>query len=182
MHRDKASLVYGDKPQALRCYELLDACCEHTFISLRSEQRTDELFNDFSCIDDQESDLGPMGGLISAMDTHPQAAWLALACDLPLISKHALEFLLSRRADGDVTAFRARDQKPEPLCAIYEPKCRADIRACLDDRRLSMRDFLRDADVHLVRPEEAETLTNINTIEERDALLDSLRTTPEVTR
>ena len=61
----------------------------------------------------------------------PDAAWLVLACDLPLLDQQTLGHLLrSRRRERQATAYRSsHDGLPEPLCAIYEPSSREAIRA-----------------------------------------------------
>ena len=54
---------------------------------------------------------------------HPEAAWLVLACDLPLprCSDTAAPDATAR-SDALATAYRtSHDGLPEPLCAIYEP-------------------------------------------------------------
>jgi len=66
---------------------------------------------------------GPMAGILAALRWAPHASWLVTACDLPLLSLPALEWLLSTRAPG-VWATLPRLKGPEdgiePLLAHYD--------------------------------------------------------------
>ena len=66
---------------------------------------------------------GPMEGILSAMQQIPGAAWLVVACDLPLVDEAVLEQLIAARDANDMaTTFRSPfDGLPEPLITIWEP-------------------------------------------------------------
>ena len=70
---------------------------------------------------------GPMAGLLAAMRWAPRASWLVAACDLPQLSRDALEWLLSTRAPGVWATVPRRAGSPgaEPLLAHYDFRCRA---------------------------------------------------------
>ena len=79
-----------------------------------------------------------MGGILRAFDADPNAAWLVVACDLPLLQTPVLKHLVAERDPSKVaTAYRAHgNQLPEPLCAIYEPAAAPILREWLaQDRR-----------------------------------------------
>jgi len=69
---------------------------------------------------------GPLTGILAAMRCQPDCCWLLLACDMPNITKDALEWLLaSRRPDSHGTVPRlSADGFVEPLLALYEPQAR----------------------------------------------------------
>lgn len=65
---------------------------------------------------------GPIAGLSAALRWAPRCAWLLAACDLPLVTPEALQWLISLRVPGvravlPVTA----GGRVEPLLALYEP-------------------------------------------------------------
>lgn len=65
---------------------------------------------------------GPLAGMLSAMRWRPFVSWLFLACDLPLLSAKAAEWLLSTRVPG-VWATMPKLQggrNLEPLLAHYD--------------------------------------------------------------
>ncbi|MBC8209063.1 MAG: NTP transferase domain-containing protein [Desulfobulbaceae bacterium] len=65
---------------------------------------------------------GPLAGILAAMRWQPRFSWLLLACDMPVISSSALEWLLARRAPGSwgVVPRLEHDGFVEPLLAHYD--------------------------------------------------------------
>lgn len=123
MGRDKSAIAYHGRPQARHVYELASQVCARTWISCRAEQREAEHLAGMPAMADRFLDMGPMGGVLSAMTAHPEAAWLVLACDLPCLGEETLRALLAGRQPlKTATAFRGDDGFPEPLCTIYEAK------------------------------------------------------------
>src|SRR3990167_6557980 len=124
MRTDKANLKYHEKAQAVYCCELLKNFCEKVFVSCRKDQSLNEELKKYSTISDlpEFTDIGPLGGMLSAMTKFPNVPWIMLACDLPFVNEDALRILLKERNPKKIaTAFISRyDQLPEPLCAIYE--------------------------------------------------------------
>jgi molybdopterin-guanine dinucleotide biosynthesis protein A len=125
MQRDKAALDYHGKPQVMHAFDLLASHCSKAFVSSRPEQDEDDTIGQLPRIHDRFLGMGPMGGILSAMHEHPDAAWLILACDLPFVDNPLLAHLLKHRNPmRPASAYNStNDGFPEPLCAIYEPKC-----------------------------------------------------------
>ena len=179
MQRDKAALEYGGRSQLERAVELLTPLVERVFASVRPDQTADPLRARFAQIVDSGEVEGPIAGIIAAQSRHPQAAWLVLACDLPLLGAETLGHLLrSRRPQRQVTAYRSsHDGLPEPLCAIYEPSSREALRAYVAGGRDCPRKFLINADTELLAQPEPGALENVNTPNEYDSALDQVRRT-----
>ncbi|HMB52156.1 MAG TPA: molybdenum cofactor guanylyltransferase [Thermoanaerobaculia bacterium] len=74
-------------------------------------------------IADADDCEGPLAGLLAALRSKPEAAWLVCTCDLPRITPEAVHWLLGeRRPDRAAVLPRATpDGPPEPLFALYEP-------------------------------------------------------------
>ncbi len=123
MRQDKASLTYHGKPQTEHCLELLAPLCERAFLSCRTDQAQQPGFLGLPQIHDAFLDIGPMGGILSALKAYPEAAFLVIACDLPLLDAPTLTALVNARDPARMaTTFKgAQKDLPEPLCAIYEP-------------------------------------------------------------
>jgi len=111
---------------------------------------------------------GPIAGILAAQAAQPDAAWLVVACDLPLLDATTLDELLAARdAHRLATAFISSfDGLPEPLCAIYEPASREPIRRYVAAGGSCPRKFLIGHDVALLTPANARALDNANTPEE----------------
>jgi molybdopterin-guanine dinucleotide biosynthesis protein A len=172
MGRDKAALRYGDKPQSLVAYELLAQCCAKVFLSCRQGQTAD-----LPVIRDVVEDIGPMGGILSALAAHPDKAWLVLACDLPFLTEATLRHLIAHRdATQLATAFRsAHDRKPEPLCAIYEPAIAEPLREFVARDEQCPRKALIKLGVPLLELPEARALDNVNHPHEFEEARSALR-------
>lgn len=167
MQRDKAALPYQDQPQLQRAYELLARHCVQTFVSIRADQQQDGLRARWPQIIDQQADLGPLAGIAAAQAARPDVAWLVIACDLPLLNEQAVQSLLQGRdAARFATAYRGTDRQPEPLCAIWEPRSAAPIRAAMAAGKLSPRAVLQTIDTLLLDPADTQVLNNVNTLDE----------------
>jgi molybdopterin-guanine dinucleotide biosynthesis protein A len=168
MQRDKAVLAYHGRTQLEWAVDLLTPFVSKTFVSVRPDQTQDPIRAKFPQIVDQHAKLGPIAGIVAAQATHPEAAWLVLACDLPFLNPGTLEHLLrSRDPARFATAYRSsHDGLPEPLCAVYEPASRPAIGAYVASGKQCPRKFLIQADAKLLEQPDPRALDNVNTPEE----------------
>ena len=107
---------------------------------------------------------GPAAGILSALRTHPDTAWLVLACDLPFLTGEVLAALVAQRDPArPATAFQSgNDGLPEPLCAIYEPAFLPLLEAFLADGFKCPRKMLIKLGLPFLRLPDAHALDNIN--------------------
>ena len=170
MGSDKAFLNYHGKPQYAFLADILRGLNIETFISCRAEQASEFIENQ-SVITDSFLDLGPYGAILSAFRHDPNAAWLALACDLPLLDAATLQFLIDNRNPHKIaTSFKSPESKegfPEPLIAIWEPRSYPTLLQFLAQGISCPRKVLINSDIELLTPTLPEALTNVNTPEER---------------
>lgn len=164
MGRDKAALEYGGQLQADRAFGLLGKVCDRVFVSARRDQSDLPGRAGRPQIHDAVEDLGPAGGILSAFRTHPDCAWLVLACDLPFLGEAVLRDLVARRnPEQPATAYRsASDGLPEPLCAIYEPAWLAILAKFLAENMRCPRKMLIRTGVPLLDLPDVRALDNIN--------------------
>ena len=162
MGRDKALLTYGaGRPQAVVAYELLREFCGRVYLSVRTVQET---LSEWPQLVDRYEEIGPMAGILTALDEHRESAWLVVACDLPFLNRETLRQLLAARDPQRIaTAFRsAHDGLPEPLCAIYEPAARARLLEFVTQGLHCPRHALINSSVHLVELADHRALDNVN--------------------
>jgi molybdopterin-guanine dinucleotide biosynthesis protein A len=168
MGKDKGQLAYHGTPQREYLYKLLENICQQVFISIRDEQQA-SLPAAFKFISDSDRYRGPFNGILSAHAMHPQAAWMVLACDLPLIDQATLEQLRdSRDPEKDATALATKKSRlPEPLAAIWEPSGLKKAEVYLSVSESSCpRKFLINSDTRLVYPQRDELLWNANSMDD----------------
>jgi len=168
MGRDKAALAYHGRSQLEWTFDLVTELCSATFVSVRPDQRDEPTRARFPQIADLQPGIGPIAGISAALQQHPKAAWLVVACDLPFITREVLEHLIAHRDSQAVaTAYRSsHDQLPEPLCAIWEPAAREGVLAHIAAGKQCPRKFLINANTRLLELPNARALDNINTSEE----------------
>ncbi len=172
MGQDKAALTYAGRPQLERAVTLLAPHVIQAYVSVRPDQKDEPLRARFAQIPDRLSGVGPIAGILAAQAHHPQAAWLVLACDLPLLNEMTLRRLIAcRDASASATAYRSsHDALPEPLCAIYEPASAAPLAAYLARGRNCPRKFLIESAACLIDEPDPRALDNVNTPLEYGAL------------
>jgi molybdopterin-guanine dinucleotide biosynthesis protein A len=176
MGTDKGLLEYHGIPQRDFLYEQLQPLCDQVFLSIRPEQR-ESLPLDKGYILDENQYKGPFNGLLSAHHAFPEAAWLVIACDLPLVDREVLSFLLERRDPGAMaTAFATRASGlPEPLAAIWEPAGLREAEQYLNTAESSCpRKYLLNTKTTLVFPEDDLWVANANDPGEYKALRSKL--------
>jgi molybdopterin-guanine dinucleotide biosynthesis protein A len=117
-----------------------------------------------------------MGAICSAFLHDPDAAWLVLACDLPLLDRTTIETLVNARRPNKVaTALRSPEQKwPEPLVAIYEPRAYPRLLQFLSLGYSCPRKLLINSEVEVITLADAAPVTNANTPADREAVLQRL--------
>lgn len=111
---------------------------------------------------------GPLAGILAARHHHPEAWWVIAACDMPLITQAAVEWLLTHRCDGAQVVMPRNDAGVvQPTFALYGPG---------SEVLLSTLKAPKEAQDHpgVLHPEIPESLamawTNINTPEALSAL------------
>jgi molybdenum cofactor guanylyltransferase len=168
MGRDKALLRREGRTQLEHSVELLRRHVDRVFVSVRPDQSGDAERGRFEQIADRYTDIGPVAGILSAMETFPAAGWVVLACDLPNVDDRTLELLLRRRsASQPFTAYSSHyDGLPEPLCAFYRPEARAVIAGFVADGILCPRKIMIRSDTRLLELPEPSALDNVNTPED----------------
>jgi molybdopterin-guanine dinucleotide biosynthesis protein A len=168
MGQDKGLICWYSRPQRLHLFHLLEVMGISAFISCRPEQAAD--LTDYPLIVDRLPDAGPLGALYSAFCHEPATAWLAIACDMPLIDEDAIRHLIAqRRPDCGGTAYRAPafdDGSPDPLFAIWEPAAFAVIRQRIEANQRCARKALRAAGACITENPRPEVLLNANTPQE----------------
>ena len=177
MQRDKAAIEYRPGESQLdAAARLLAPRVTKVFVSVRPDQRTDATRAAYAQIVDRGDVEGPIAGISAALDGHPDAAWLVLACDLPFLDARTLDTLIAARdPSGDATAFRSsHDGLPEPLCAIYEPRARQSVAAHIAGGRNCPRKYLINARTRLLDQPNPRALDNVNTVAEYGQAMSTL--------
>ena len=163
---DKSTIEWHGKEQRDYMADILKNICADVFISCRADQQTE--MPNYKTIADTFTGLGPYGAILSAFRENPDAAWLVVACDLPLMDKGTLQYLIDHRnVSAIATTFESpHDGLPEPLITIWEPKAYSILLNFLSQGYSCPRKALRNNNVHIIKAAHPEKLMNVNTEEE----------------
>jgi len=163
MGADKALLSFGTSPQIQRVVAMLEQVAPPVYASVRRGHPGGAAFAGMRLLQDSDEGIGPLEGLLSAFREAAHCAWLAVAVDMPFLTLETLRHLVECR-DPSVfaTAFRNPEtDRPEPVCAIYEPRILPVLREAKAKKRYSLM-LLRDVPIRLVEPERFFELQNVN--------------------
>lgn len=168
MGQDKAALRRAGQSQLAYVVHLLDEVLERVFVSARADQKDDTERSRFEQIVDRYEDLGPVAGILSAMDAYPDVDWFVLACDLPNIDTATVTNLLQKRSpDKPFSAYKSNyDGLPEPLCAVYSAASSDILRRFVNDGVYCPRKMLIRSDTLLLEQPNPLALDNVNTPED----------------
>jgi molybdopterin-guanine dinucleotide biosynthesis protein A len=185
MGRDKAALEFDGRTQLQRAFGLLAPLTARCFVSVRPDQLEDPLRAAYpQIVDLPNGPSGPLGGIRAAQLAHPEAAWLVIACDLPLLDAATLQHLIARRDPARMAiAFRSStDGLPEPLCALWEPASAGALAAMIAGGLGCPRKYLIQSDTLLLDQPNPHSLDNVNTPQDLAAATASAGTTSTAPR
>jgi molybdenum cofactor guanylyltransferase len=162
MGQDKYALEMSGDTLLQRTRNLLKTECQQVYVSGREDQK--EMISDF--IPDRLLDMGPIGGILSAMESFPDRAFLVCAVDLPRLSSDLVATLIRERDPFKVATAFTIDGFNEPLCAIYEPHAKAELYQAIGRGRKCPRSVLKRANTKLIPCPEPDAMGNANTPED----------------
>ncbi|WP_082391230.1 NTP transferase domain-containing protein [Jiulongibacter sediminis] len=165
MGEDKGQIDYHGLPQVDYLLKEFEKVKIEALVSCRPDQ-----YPGYNCITDKFEGLGPFGAIASAFQSDPNAAWLVVACDLPLVNTSVFEELISKRNLHKIaTAFHNLETNfPDPLITLWEPKAYMRLMEFLTLGYSCPRKVLINSDIEEVQPENPAILKNVNTPEERE--------------
>jgi len=169
MGTDKALLMRDGQSQLSRAVAILARHLSKVYVSARQQQSDECERSKFEQIIDRYEDMGPVAGILSAMDSDAHASWLVLACDLPNVDDDTIAELVAAHTQGrhPFVAYRSsHDGLPEPLCAIYSPDSRAIIESFVAEGTVCPRKMLIRSDTLLLDQSNPMSLDNMNTPED----------------
>ena len=160
---DKALATYQGVSFLERAVTLLDGMCLKPVVIARRERN----YSFLTCpvLYDKLPDLGPLGGLYTAMTVFKDTTFLVLTCDMPALDEAALKGLLdSHEPHRMLTFYSMADGTEQPFPGVYEASLFGPICEKIKKETLSMKSLfetLPEKKVVFWRGE-PEILRNIN--------------------
>src|SRR5439155_11152744 len=122
-----ALLEIGGEPLITWLVAALADCCDEVLLVGGDPARFAGLGLPACWVPDAVPDVGPLGGILGALQAAHHDACLVVACDMPRMTHELLRVMAARPRDYSILAYSS----DEPLLAIY-------TRACLDPLRSSI--------------------------------------------
>ncbi len=172
---DKSTLAPQGQKVIYKLYDILKHFCNEVYFSCRASQEQEHHLEGYLKIKDSQENLGPMGGVISALELKSDFAWFVLACDLPNIKALTIErlvkawqeIIVSNSAVKALSYWNYERNHAEPLCAIYSSRIVDDIKDSLENKKYCLAGLLgKTQGVKFIDLEDTEELSNTNTPEE----------------
>ncbi|MBL1421937.1 MAG: molybdenum cofactor guanylyltransferase [Alphaproteobacteria bacterium] len=161
MGRDKAALEYnGASFLELAVSHLKAVNCDKIYI------------NNADNLTDLIADLGPLGGIYTALSSHPNVPyWLIIPIDMPTLTPEILSHLQQGLHDADVARF---DNEMFPILLKSSDQMRNHITTLATDKSqsYSMRQFTKPFNINILpKPKGSEAaFANINSPEDYETL------------
>jgi len=117
-----------------------------------------------------------MGALLTAFKHYPDAAFLVVGCDYPLIDNKQLQSLIkaSLQTNKTTSFYNILDLIYEPLISVYQEDIKEYLSKNLKLNKYSIKSILEQMNANIVIPEKQMHIKSIDTEEEYKMVMDQL--------
>jgi molybdopterin-guanine dinucleotide biosynthesis protein A len=175
--RDKGALVIDGRSILERQLVVLGSLTDDIMVVGRDPSWLTRPPSHYRVVFDRFADRGPLGGLDAALAEAVHPLVVIVACDMPYITAPLLGRLAALAASDVDAAVPRTTRGDHPLCAAYTQGCRPVVLRRLTERKLAMKDLLRDLRVGRLDEQELRQfgapqhlLANVNTPEDYASL------------
>src|ERR1700733_674756 len=180
MGRDKALLDFGGTPLILHIVSLVQPLTGAPTV-IGPPDRYANL--NLRVIADDEPDIGPLGGIVTAVRDSREPWNLVLGCDLPLLTSEWLAYLIDRALASSADAVVPQTAAGgEPLCAMYRKSCEAGIAREIARGVRKVTDALAQLNVERIEPLEwknfdpsGQLFKNLNSLKDIEEIAAALQ-------
>jgi molybdopterin-guanine dinucleotide biosynthesis protein A len=123
---------------------------------------------------------GSLGAIYTGLSTSTTHLNLVVACDMPFLNTGLLRYMVSISSGYDLVAYN-KDDRPEPLHALYSKNCLAPMKSLIEQNKLRIIGILPFIRARYLEPAEIErfdpgylSFFNINTPEDLQRARDLL--------
>lgn len=182
MGRAKGLLTFGGEPLVVHAARLLESVSEPRITPIIIGPPEVYANLGIRVIPDDGENLGPLGGISTALRIATCEWNLIVGCDLPFLTRDWLEFLIARAAGSSADVVMPLNERGfEPLCAMYRRSARRAIAQALERGVRKITDGLAGLTVASIAPAEwkafdpcGRLFKNVNTPEDYDEARQSL--------
>jgi len=158
MGSDKAFVEYRRQTLLKHCLSQLEGIPSDVYLSVNSDQ-FERLQGDYNCIQDRYPDKGPMGGILSALETL-NVDLIVLAVDMPEVNHAMLSRLLTKSAK--VKAYQNQENQWEPLPSFWPKTIIETLSKYFSKDQLSLNGFLKTHGEVVISDDHSDSFKNLN--------------------
>ena len=168
MGEEKYLLEDNGAPQYQQLYEMLTAQGLPVYISC-NERQAEVIPDAYNKLVDAYDQIGPIGGLATAIAEDAKSSWLVVACDLMGLKPEAVTGLISANApEYDIITYQHPESRfYETTLTIYNPGAFIVLKRAIRKEVYSLQDILKKCATKAIEGS-AGFLVNVNTREDRD--------------
>ncbi|MEG1481428.1 molybdenum cofactor guanylyltransferase [Clostridium sp.] len=126
-------------------------------------------FKDVKLIKDEFSNIGPIGGIYSALKQSNCNEALIVASDMPFVKKNVLNFL-GNYTFKEEALVPVVNGKIQPLCSVYKKRILPTIEEMIILKEYKLMNLLDKLNVKYIKIQDGENFKNINTVSEYNDL------------
>lgn len=112
---DKGLILLNDKPMIQYVIEQLKPLCKNIFIVTNNSEYKKL---GFECIEDEIKNIGPAGGIFSALNHTNTPHNFIVSCDMPFIRTKGIEYIMMHSLDHEIT-IPVFENHLQPMCGVY---------------------------------------------------------------
>ena len=169
---NKAFLKYENKSFIESIIDQLTGF-QNIYISVDNKEKYRNL--NFTLVEDMYKDIGPMGGIYSALKMIEEKYIVVIACDMPKIKKEFIEFLCDSITEN-IECIVTEDEKGRicPLGGIYSKDLIGKIEKMIEEKDYKLLNLIRRANSKIIPLSETNfnknILDNVNDLKDYDKL------------
>lgn len=143
---------------------------EEKIISCNNFKAYKDFKNEALLVSDSFKEIGPIGGIYSALNKSSFSHALIVACDMPFLNKDILNYLGNYDFKEDAL-IPIVNGKIEPLCGIYKKSSVKIIESMIKDKDYKLMNLLKNLNTKYLDIKDNDNFLNINNPEEYSELI-----------
>ena len=100
-------------------------------------------------IEDEVKNIGPAGGIYTALQHSKTDKNFIISCDMPFVTAEAITFVLKSSENAEIT-LPAMNGKLEPLFGVYSKKCLPKWKALIDNDCIKLQNMITNFNLKIM--------------------------------
>jgi molybdopterin-guanine dinucleotide biosynthesis protein A len=143
MGKEKGLVDFQGKPLISHAILALKPLVDNIIIGANNHLNDYRKFG-YTIIEDEVKNIGPIGGVLSALRNSDTKYNIILSCDMPFINAELLHYLNIKSQDYDVVVPIHDTDKIEPLCGIYSKDIIHVMEVAVENGNFKLRDIFEN--------------------------------------